>query len=197
MKNEIIYSQGDPSNAVFFVLQGKVKATVVSEQGKEAVAGIFGPDEFFGETCLAGHQHRLMTVTTLTDVLVVRIEKALMIQLLQEHREFSQGFMTYILNRTVRVEADLVDQLFNSSEKRLARLLLIMAKYGKDGNPSAVIPNVTQETLAEMIGTTRSRVNFFMNRFRKLGFINYNDDEIEIHESLLSSVLHETPVIEG
>jgi CRP-like cAMP-binding protein len=197
MKNEIIYSQGDPSNAVFFVLQGKVKATVVSEQGKEAVAGIFGPDEFFGESCLAGHQHRLMTVTALTDVLVVRIEKALMIQLLQEHREFSQAFMTYILNRTVRVEADLVDQLFNSSEKRLARLLLIMAKYGKDGNATAVIPNVTQETLAEMIGTTRSRVNFFMNRFRKLGFINYNDDEIEIHESLLSSVLHETPVIEG
>jgi CRP-like cAMP-binding protein len=196
MKNDIIHSQGDPSDAVFFVLQGKVKATVISEQGKEAVAGIFGPGEFFGESCMAGHQRRLMTVTALTDLLVVRIEKTLMIQLLQENPDFSQAFMTYILNRTVRVEADLVDQLFNSSEKRLARLLLIMANYGKDGKPSSVIPNVTQETLAEMIGTTRSRVNFFMNRFRKLGFINYNGNEIEVREALLNSVLHESPAIE-
>jgi CRP/FNR family transcriptional regulator, cyclic AMP receptor protein len=195
-KNQIIFSQGDPADAVFYVQKGKVKVTVVSDQGKEAVAAIFGPDEFFGEACMTGQMLRLMTVSAMTDAVVARIEKPAMIRLVQKQPAFSQMFVTHILNRTVRVEADLIDQLFNSSERRLARLLLLLANYGNEVKPEPLITKISQETLAEMIGTTRSRVSFFMNRFRKLGFISYNG-HIEIHKSLLSLVLHEQPHIKN
>jgi len=193
-KNEVVFSQGDPADAVFYVQKGKLKITVVSERGKEAVASLLGPDEFFGEACMAGQQQRLVTVSTMTDAVVVRIEKPEMIRLIREQPAFSQMFMTHILNRTIRVEADLIDQLFNSSERRLARLLLLLANYGSEGKPEPIITKISQETLAEMIGTTRSRVSFFMNRFRKLGFISYNG-HIEVHKSLLNLVLHEQPHI--
>lgn len=193
-KNEIIFSQGDPANAVFYIQKGKLKVTVVSDRGKEAVASILGPDEFFGEACMAGQIQRLVTVSAMTDAVVVRIEKPAMISLVHEQSDFSQMFMTHILNRTIRVEADLIDQLFNSSERRLARLLLLLANYGKEGKPEPIIAKISQQTLAEMIGTTRSRVSFFMNRFRKLGFISYNG-HIEVHKSLLNLVLHEQPHI--
>jgi len=195
-KNEVVFSQGDPADAVFYVQKGKLKITVVSERGKEAVASLLGPDEFFGEACMAGQQRRLVTVSTMTDAVVVRIEKPEMIRLIREQPAFSQMFMTHILNRTIRVEADLIDQLFNSSERRLARLLLLLANYGSEGKPEPIITKISQETLAEMIGTTRSRVSFFMNRFRKLGFISYNG-HIEVHKSLLNLVLHEQPHIKA
>ncbi len=193
-KNQIVFSQGDPADAVFYVQKGKLKVTVVSDRGKEAVAAILGPDEFFGEACMAGQLRRLVTVSAMTDAAVERIEKLTMVRMVQEQPEFSQMFITHILNRTIRVEADLIDQLFNSSERRLARLLLLLANYGNDGKPEAIIAKISQETLAEMIGTTRSRVSFFMNRFRKLGFISYNG-HIEVHKSLLNLVLHEQPHI--
>jgi len=193
-KNDVIFSQGDRADAVFYVHKGKLKVTVVSDRGKEAVASIVSPDEFFGEACMAGQLQRLVTVSAMTDAAVVRIEKAAMVRLIQEHSAFSQMFVTHILNRTIRVEADLIDQLFNSSERRLARLLLLLANYGKEGKPEPIIAKISQETLAEMIGTTRSRVSFFMNRFRKLGFISYNG-HIEVHKSLLNLVLHEQPHI--
>jgi len=167
---------------------------VVSDRGKEAVASLLGPDEFFGEACMAGQTRRLVTVSAMTDAVVTRIPKPEMVRLLQEQAAFSQMFMTHILNRTIRVEADLIDQLFNSSERRLARLLLLLANYGNEGKPEPIIAKISQETLAEMIGTTRSRVSFFMNRFRKLGFISYNG-HIEVHKSLLNLVLHERPQI--
>jgi CRP/FNR family cyclic AMP-dependent transcriptional regulator len=195
-KGEIVFSQGDPSDAVFYVLSGKLKATVVSDRGKEAVAAILGPDEFFGEACMAGQVLRLITVSAMSEAVVVRIEKSAMMRLVQDNAQFSEMFMNHILNRTIRVEADLVDQLFNSSEKRLARLLLLLANYGNAGKPEPILAKISQETLAEMIGTTRSRVSFFMNRFRKLGFISYNG-HIEVHKSLLNLVLHEKPHIEG
>jgi CRP-like cAMP-binding protein len=193
-KNQIVFSQGDPADAVFYVRKGKLRATVVSERGKEAVTAILGPDEFFGEACIAGQMRRLVTVSALTDVVVVRIARPEMIVLIREQPAFSQMFMTHILKRTVRIEADLVDQLFNSSERRLARLLLLLANYGGEGKPDPILAKISQETLAEMIGTTRSRVSFFMNRFRKLGFISYNG-HIEVHKSLLNLVLHERPHI--
>ena len=193
-RNQIIFSQGDPADAVFYVRRGKLKVTAVSERGKEAVTSILGPDEFFGEACIAAQVCRLVTVSALTDAVVVRIAKPQMILLIQEHPAFSQMFMNHILKRTIRVEADLLDQLFNSSERRLARLLLLLANYGGDGKPEPIIAKISQETLAEMIGTTRSRVSFFMNRFRKLGFISYNG-HIEVHKSLLNLVLHEQPHI--
>jgi len=193
-KNQIIFSQGDAADAVFHIQKGKLKVTVVSDRGKEAVAAILGPDEFFGEACMAGQLLRLVTVSAMTEAVVERIEKATMIRMVQERPAFSQMFMTHILNRTIRVEADLIDQLFNSSERRLARLLLLLANYGSDGVPEPIIARISQETLAEMIGTTRSRVSFFMNRFRKLGFISYNG-HIEVHKSLLNLVLHEQPQI--
>ena len=193
-KNQIVFSQGDPADAVFYIQKGKLKVTVVSDRGKEAVAAILSPDEFFGEACMAGQVLRLVTVSAMTDAVVVRIEKPEMIRLVQEQPAFSQMFMTHILNRTIRVEADLIDQLFNSSERRLARLLLLLANYGNEGKPEPIIAKISQETLAEMIGTTRSRVSFFMNRFRKLGFISYNG-HIEVHKSLLNLVLHEQPHI--
>jgi CRP/FNR family cyclic AMP-dependent transcriptional regulator len=193
-KNQLIFSQGDPADSVFYIQKGKLKVTVVSDRGKEAVAAILGADEFVGEACMAGQALRLVSVSAMTDAVVVRIEKFEMVRLIQEQPAFSQMFMTHILNRTIRVEADLIDQLFNSSERRLARLLLLLANYGNEGKPEPILAQISQETLAEMIGTTRSRVSFFMNRFRKLGFISYNG-HIEVHKSLLNLVLHEQPHI--
>jgi CRP-like cAMP-binding protein len=194
-KNQVIFSQGDPADAVFYIQKGKLKVTVVSDRGKEAVAAILGPDEFFGEACMAGQTLRLVTVSAMTEAVVERIEKRTMVRLVQEEPAFSAMFITHILNRTIRVEADLIDQLFNSSEKRLARLLLLLANYGKEGKLEPILAHISQETLAEMIGTTRSRVSFFMNRFRKLGLISYNG-HIEVHKSLLTLVLHEQPHIQ-
>ena len=193
-KNEKVFSQSSPADAVFYIQKGKVKITVVSEQGKEAVVAILGPDEFCGEGCLTGQRLRLATATAMTDCEVKRLEKATMIRVLHEEPAFSELFVSHLLARTIRVEADLVDQLFNSSEKRLARALLLLANFGKEGQPEPIIAKVSQETLAEMIGTTRSRVSFFMNKFRKLGLITYNG-QIEIHRSLLNLVLHEEPHI--
>jgi len=193
-KDQIVFSQGDPADAVYYVQKGKLKVTVVSDRGKEAVAALVSPGEFFGEACMAGQLKRLVTVSAMTDAVVVRIGKLEMSGLIREQPGFSQIFTTHILNRTIRVEADLIDQLFNSSERRLARLLLLLANYGNEGKPEPIIAKISQETLAEMIGTTRSRVSFFMNRFRKLGFISYNG-RIEVHKSLLNLVLHEQPHI--
>ncbi len=195
-KDQIIFSQGDPADAVYYLQKGKLKVTVVSEEGKEAIAAILRADEFFGEACMAGQPLRLMSVSAVTDAVVARIEKSAMTLLIRDHPAFSQMFMTHILNRTVRVEAALMDQLFNSSERRLARVLLLLANYGGEGMPEPTISNISQKTLADMIGTTRSRVNFFMNRFRQLGFISYNG-HIEVHKSLLNLVLHEQPHIKG
>jgi CRP/FNR family cyclic AMP-dependent transcriptional regulator len=195
-KNQAIFSQGDKADAVFFVQKGKVKISVVSDRGKEAVVSILGPGEFFGESCLSGQQLRIATVNAMTGATVTRINKEQMVQLLHEEPLFSEMFTQHLLKRTIRIEADLIDQLFNSSERRLARLLLILANYGNAGTPEPILAKISQETLAEMIGTTRSRVSFFMNRFRKLGFISYNG-QIEVHKSLLNLVLHEQPHIDA
>ena len=189
-KNQTVFSQGDAADAVFYVQKGKVKLTVVSEQGKEAVIAVLGTDEFFGEGCLAGQALRIATVTAMTEAVIARLEKAAIIRVIHEEPAFAEKFLAHLLGRSIRVEADLVDQLFNSSEKRLARMLLLLANFGKEGTPEPVIPKISQETLAEMIGTTRSRVSFFMNKFRKLGFIDYNGG-IEVHSSLLNVVLHD------
>ena len=172
------------------VQKGKVKVTVVSDQGKEAVVAIHGKGDFFGEACLTGQPRRLATVTAMTDSVIMKLDKAMIARVLHEEPKFSDMFMSYLLTRTVRVEADLVDQLFNSSEKRLARLLLLMANFGKEGRPEKVITKMSQETLAEMVGTTRSRINIFMNKFRKLGFVEYNGS-MKVHSSLLNVVLHD------
>jgi CRP/FNR family cyclic AMP-dependent transcriptional regulator len=193
-QGERVFSQGKPADAVFYIQKGKVKVTVVSEQGKEAVVAILGLDEFCGEGCLTGQPLRLATATAMTDCEVMRLEKSTMVRVLHEEPAFSEMFVSYLLARTTRVEADLIDQLFNSSEKRLARALLLLANFGKDSPPEPIIAQISQETLAEMIGTTRSRVSFFMNKFRKLGLIDYNG-HIEIHRSLLNVVLHEEPHI--
>ena len=193
-KGNIIFSQGDPADSVFYVQKGKVKITVVSDRGKEAVVAMLGPDEFCGEGCLTGQPRRLATAAAMTECGIMRLEKAAMIRVLHEEPAFSEMFVSHLLTRTLRVEADLVDQLFNSSEKRLARALLLLANFGKEGKPEPAIAKVSQETLAEMIGTTRSRVSFFMNKFRKLGLINYNG-HLEVHSSLLNVVLHEEPRI--
>jgi CRP/FNR family cyclic AMP-dependent transcriptional regulator len=195
-RDHIVFSQGDPADAVFYVQKGKVKLTVVSEHGKEAVIAILGTDEFFGEGCLAGQPQRIATVTTMTDSVIARLEKTAIIQVIHQEPAFSEMFIAHLLGRSIRVEADLVDQLFNSSEKRLARLLLLLANFGKEGAPEPMIAKISQETLAEMIGTTRSRVSFFMNKFRKLGFIDYNGG-IEVHSSLLNVVLHDQPQIKN
>ena len=187
---QTIFSQGDAADAVFYILAGKVKLTVVSQHGKEAVVAILEEGAFFGESCLAGHTVRTATATTVEDSSLVRIDKDTMIHVLHEKPEFAQMFMTYLLGHTIRIEEDLVDHLFNSSEKRLARVLLLLAHFGKDDTPEPVIAKISQETLAEMIGTTRSRVSFFMNKFRKLGFIDYNG-EMHVHSSLLNVVLHD------
>ncbi|MGB2624065.1 MAG: Crp/Fnr family transcriptional regulator [Candidatus Acidiferrum sp.] len=185
-----IYSQGDAAKSVMYLQSGGVKLSVVSESGKEAVVAILGPGDFFGEGCLAGHSIRIGTAKAVSPVTVLVIEKDEMLKVLHEQHELSDRFITFMLARNIRVEEDLIDQLFNSSEKRLARTLLLLARYGKEDLPHAVLPKVSQETLAEMIGTTRSRVNFFMNKFRKLGFIKYNGT-LQINTSLLSVVLHE------
>jgi len=191
-KNETVYSQGDPADSVFYIQKGKVKVCIVSEQGKEAIVALHGSGDFFGEGCLSGQPLRLATVSAMVESVVMRLEKASIARVLREEPKFSELFISYLLARNARVEEDLVDQLFNSSEKRLARLLLLMANFGKEGNPQPVIAKVSQETLAEMVGTTRSRVSTFMNKFRKLGFIRYNGN-LEVHNSLLNVVLHDNP----
>jgi CRP/FNR family transcriptional regulator, cyclic AMP receptor protein len=185
-----IFTQGEAADAVFYIQDGQVKLTVVSARGKEAVIALMGAQTFFGEGCLAGQPLRMATATALTDCALMRIEKHAMRQVLHAEPVFSALFMAYLLSRNSRIEADLIDHLFNSSEKRLARVLLLLAHFGKDGKEELVIPKVSQETLAEMIGTTRSRVSFFLNKFRKLGFIDYNGD-IRVHSSLLNIVLHD------
>jgi CRP/FNR family transcriptional regulator, cyclic AMP receptor protein len=193
-KNQIVFSQGDLADSVFYIHDGKVKVTVISEQGKEAVVAILGPDEFCGEGCLAGQPRRMATATAMTECEIMRLEKGAIIRVLHVEPAFSEMFVSHLLARTIRVEGDLVDQLFNSSEKRLARALLLLANFGKEGRPEPIIAKVSQETLAEMIGTTRSRVSHFMNKFRELGFIDYNGS-MEVHSSLLSVVLHDQPQI--
>ena len=189
-KNQKVFTQGDAADSVFYLKDGKVKVTVVSDQGKEAVVAIHGKGDFFGEGCLTGQPRRLATVAAMADSVVMRLDKTTIVRVLHEEPTFSETFMAYLLTRNARVEEDLVDQLFNSSEKRLARLLLLMANFGKEGSPQPVIAKISQETLAEMVGTTRSRVNFFMNKFRQLGFVEYNGD-MKVHSSLLNIVLHD------
>jgi CRP/FNR family cyclic AMP-dependent transcriptional regulator len=189
-KKETIFSQGDPAENVLYIQKGGVRLSVVNESGKEAVVAILGPGDFFGEGCLAGQPIRIGTATAVTRTTVLVIEKKEMIRVLHSEHAFSDRFITYMLSRNIRIEEDLVDQLFNSSEKRLARTLLLLARYGEEGKPQRLLPKIPQETLAEMIGTTRSRVNFFMNKFRKLGFIEYNGG-LQINTSLLSVVLHD------
>jgi CRP/FNR family transcriptional regulator, cyclic AMP receptor protein len=191
-KGEIIFSQGDEANAVFYIKKGKVKVTVVSKQGKEAVVAILGTDEFAGEGCLIGQPKRLATASAMSECVTMRVDKTEIQRLLRDEPTFSQMFVSHVLARTARVEEDLVDQLFNSTEKRLARLLLLLANFGKEGRPEPLMAKITQETLAEMIGTTRSRVSHFMNKFRQAGFIDYNG-HLEVHSSLLSVVLAEQP----
>jgi CRP/FNR family transcriptional regulator, cyclic AMP receptor protein len=193
-KDQIVFSQGDAADTIFYIQKGRVKVVVISEQGKEAVVGIFGPGQFFGEGCMNGHSVRIATTTAMEDSLVTAITKTAMLAVLHDQPKFSELFMAYLLTRNSRIEEDLIDQLFNSSEKRLARLLLLLANFGKEGSPQPIIPNISQETLAEMIGTTRSRVSFFMNKFRKLGFISYNG-KIEVNSSLLNAVLYDKPEI--
>jgi CRP/FNR family cyclic AMP-dependent transcriptional regulator len=191
LKKKSIYTQGEAADAVFYIQEGKVRLTVVSKIGREATLGILGDGEFFGEGGLAGQPLRMGSATAMTDCEVLRIDKkAMMLALHQEHK-FSDLFVAYLLARNIRYEEDLVDQLFNSSEKRLARILLLLAHFGKEGVPETVIPKISQEALAEMIGTTRSRVSFFMNRFRKLGFVEYGGGGLQVHSSLLNIVLHD------
>ena len=194
-RGQIVFSQGEPADAVFYVQKGKVKVTVVSEQGKEAVVAMLGRNAFFGEGCLAGQVKRISTVEAMTDAVISRLDKVAILRVIRAEPAFSELFIAHLLSRAVRIEADLVDQLFNSSEKRLARLLLLLANFGKDGQPEPIIAKISQETLAQMIGTTRARVSFFMNKFRRLGFISYNGG-IEVHSSLLNAVLHDQPHIE-
>ena len=185
-----IFTQGEPADAIFYLQKGKVKLSVVSQQGKEAIIGLLAPGDFFGEGSIAGQPLRMSTALAMSECSVIRIEKKAMMQVLHQQHAMSDMFVAYLLARNIRYEEDLVDQLFNSSEKRLARILLLLARFGKEGKPETVIPAITQETLAEMVGTTRSRVNFFLNRFRKLGFIEYNG-EMQVHSSLLNVVLHD------
>jgi CRP/FNR family transcriptional regulator, cyclic AMP receptor protein len=190
--SEIIFSQGDQADSVFFIEAGKVKLTVISEQGKEAVVALLGKGDFCGEGCLTGQPKRIATAAAMMDCEVMQLQKGEIIRVLHDEPAFSELFISYILARTIRVEADLIDQLFNSSEKRLARALLLLANFGKEGRPEPILAKVSQETLAEMIGTTRSRVSFFMNKFRELGFIEYNGS-LNVHSSLLNVLLHDQP----
>jgi CRP/FNR family cyclic AMP-dependent transcriptional regulator len=185
---QIIFSQGGPADAVFYILKGKVKLTVLSTRGKEAVVAILGTGDFFGEGSIAGQPLRMATATTMTEGSILRVQKEAMMRMLRSEPAFSEIFMSYLLSRNTRIEEDLVDQLFNSSEKRLARILLLLTRFGKDGRHEAVVPRISQETLAEMVGTTRSRASFFMNKFRKLGFVEYNGS-LQVHSSLLGIVL--------
>ena len=186
----VVFSQGDSADAVFYIQEGKVKVTVLSKHGKEAVIGLLNRGSFFGEACLTGQPLRLTTATAITPAIVIRLEKQTMIRLLQKNRQFADLFTSYLLAHTLRMQEDLVDQLFNSSEKRLARILLLLAQFGKEGKPEPIIPKISQDTLAAMVGTTRPRINHFMNKFRKLGFVDYNG-VLEVHSSLLSVVLHD------
>jgi CRP/FNR family transcriptional regulator, cyclic AMP receptor protein len=190
-KGQTIFAQGDSPDAVFYIKEGKIKLTVVSEIGKEATIGILNEGAFLGEGCLTGQTLRMCSATALTDCSVMRIDKKAMVEVLHREHAFSDMFVAYLLTRNIRYEEDLVDQLFNSSEKRLARVLLLLAHFGKDGKPETVVPKMSQETLAEMVGTTRSRVSFFMNRFRKLGFVDYGESGLQVHSSLLNVVLHD------
>jgi CRP/FNR family cyclic AMP-dependent transcriptional regulator len=187
---QVLFSQGDPADAIFYIHKGKVKLTVVSNRGKEAVIAILGPGEFFGEGCLAGQVKRMSTATGMSQGSITRIDKAAAIRVLHDEPAFAELFLQHLLTRSIRIEEDLVDQLFNSSEKRLARVLLLLANFGKEGKPETVIAKISQQTLAEIVGTTRSRVSFFMNKFRKLGFVSYNG-HLEVHSSLLNVVLHD------
>jgi CRP-like cAMP-binding protein len=191
-KKEVIFTQGDHADAVFYITKGKIKVTVLSKDGKEAVVALLGPDEFVGEGCLIGQQKRLATASAMTEGETMRIEKGEIQRVLHDQLAFSEMFVSHILARNARVEEDLVDQLFNSTEKRLARLLLLLANFGKEGRPEPVLAKISQETLAEMIGTTRSRVSHFMNKFRKLGFIDYNG-HLEVHSSLVGVLLADQP----
>jgi CRP/FNR family cyclic AMP-dependent transcriptional regulator len=193
-KHQAIYAQGDIADAICYLKGGKLKLTVVSARGKEAVVAIVSANDFFGEGCLSGQRHRLSTACTMTDSVVVQVEKSLFVDVMRRESTLANLFIAYMMARNIRVESDLVDQLFNSSEKRLARLLLLLANYGQEGMPEPLIANISQETLAAMIGTTRARVSFFMNKFRKLGLIDYNG-RIEVHKSLLNLVLHDNPHI--
>ena len=191
-KGQIIFSQGDPANSVFYIHNGNVKVSIASEQGKEVVVAVLGGDEFCGEGCLTGQPLRIATASAMTECKIMRLEKETVIRVLHDEPAFSEMFLSHLLARNIRVEEDLIDQLFNSSEKRLARALLLLANFGKEGRPELIIPKVSQEMLAEMIGTTRSRVSYFMNKFRQLGLIDYNG-HIEVHSSLLNVVLHDQP----
>src|SRR5207245_7674279 len=195
-KDEVVFSQGEVADAVYYIQQGRVKLTVISKHAKEAVVAILGPGHFFGEGCLNGHPLRIATTRPINECVVTRLEKATMIATIHNEPEFSELVMSYLLTRNSRIEEDLIDQLFNSSEKRLARLLLLLANFGKEGKPEPIVGTFSQETLAEMMGTTRSRVSFFMNKFRKLGYIDYNG-HLEVHNSLLNVVLHDQPQISG
>lgn len=190
-KKQTIFTQGEVADAVFYIQNGKVRLTVVSKAGKEATLGLLNEGEFFGEGGLAGQPLRMGSATALTDCELLRIDKKAMMLALHREHKFSDLFVAYLLKRNIRFEEDLVDQLFNSSEKRLARILLLLAHFGKEGVPETIIPKISQETLADMIGTTRSRVSFFMNRFRKLGFLDYGGDGVQVHSSLLNIVLHD------
>jgi CRP/FNR family cyclic AMP-dependent transcriptional regulator len=195
VRDEIVFAQGDAADTIFYIQKGRLKVVVISEQGKEAVVGILEQGQFFGEGCMNGHSLRIATTTAMEDCVVTAISKTAMLATLHDEPKFSEMFMAYLLGRNSRIEEDLIDQLFNSSEKRLARLLLLLANFGKEGTPQPISPNISQETLAEMIGTTRSRVSFFMNKFRKLGLISYNG-KIEVHSSLLNAVLYDKPEIQ-
>jgi CRP/FNR family cyclic AMP-dependent transcriptional regulator len=190
-KGETIYAQGDATDAVFYAQKGKIKLTVLSQTGKEATVAILGEGSFFGEGGLAGQSRRMGSASAMTDCTVLRIDQTSMIEALYREQSLSDLFVSHLLARNIRYEEDLVDQLFNSSEKRLARILLLLAHFGKEGKPEIVVPKISQETLAEMIGTTRSRVSFFMNRFRKLGFVEYDGTSMKVHSSLLNIVLHD------
>jgi len=189
-KKQIIFSQGSPADAVFYIEKGKVKLTVLSTRGKEAVVAILDAGDFFGEGSLAGQPLRMATATSMTECSILRVQKETMMRMLHNERQLSELFMSYLLSRNARIEEDLVDQLFNSSEKRLARILLLLTRFGKDGQHEHIVPRISQETLAEMVGTTRSRVSFFMNKFRRLGFVDYNGG-LQVHSSLLGVVLHD------
>ena len=193
-KGQMVFAQGDAADTIYYIQKGRVKVVVISEQGKEAVVGILGPGQFFGEGCMNGHALRIATTTAMEGCLITAITKTAMVAALHSQPKFSELFMAYLLTRNSRIEEDLIDQLFNSSEKRLARLLLLLANFGKEGSPQPISPNISQETLAEMIGATRSRVSYFMNKFRKLGFISYNG-KIEVNSSLLTAVLYDKPEI--
>jgi CRP/FNR family cyclic AMP-dependent transcriptional regulator len=189
--NRDIFQQGQPADSLFYIRRGKVKLTVISQQGKEAIVAVLNPGEFFGEGCMAGQQLRMATAIAMTDCALDRIEKSLMTRLLHERHDISELFVTHLLSRNIRYEADLVDQLFNSSEKRLARILLLLAHFGKESRAESVIPRISQDDLAQMVGTTRSRVSHFMNKFRGLGFIDYDDNGLTVHSGLLGVVLHD------